>query len=113
MPEFDRRLREVSQLRKVWRAFRDPQERLEDEWLSRSIVQDHSHSTLPRDPVSTYGSTAVRAAIRYWWCRKQYEAIVTLGDRLDSSTLDCEPLLRVYLENARSLLGTSSPNTRP
>jgi len=113
MPEFDRRLREVSQLRKVWRAFRDPQERLEDEWLSRSIVQDHSHSTLARDPVATYGATAVRAAIRYWWCRKEHEAIVTLGDRLDACALDREPLLRVYLENARSLLGTSSPNTLP
>jgi hypothetical protein len=112
MPELDRRLREVSQLRKIWRAFRDPQERLEDEGLSQAVVQDVSHIALPPEPVASYGMAAVRAAIRYWWCRKQHEAIVSLGDRLDSSAFDSEPLLRVYLENARSSLTESRSGTR-
>jgi len=39
MPDADRRLREVAQLRKLWRAFREPQERLEDERLSRPVIR--------------------------------------------------------------------------
>jgi len=113
MPELDGRLREVSQLRKIWRAFRDPQERLEDERLSQPVVQDLSNTALPREPVAGYGMAAVRAAFRYWWCRKQHEAIVTLGDRLDSSAFDSEPLLRVYLENARSSIKGSGSGARP
>jgi len=57
------------------------------------------------DPIATYGAVAVRAAFTRWWCTKQYEAIVTWGDRLDSSALDSEPLLRLYLECARHAAG--------
>ena len=109
LPEFDRRLREVSQLRKIWRAFRDPQERLEDERLSRPIVQDHANSTIAFDPITAYGLVAVRAAIRHWWRQKQYEAIATLGNRLDPTALESEPLLHLYIEAARSSRGPSSP----
>jgi hypothetical protein len=50
--------------------------------------------------------------MRYWWCRRQYEAIVTLGDRLDSGTLEAEPLLHVYLEAARLSRGDFSERQR-
>lgn len=112
MSDFDRRLREVSQLRQIWRAFRDSPERAEDERLSRPLVRDFSGSTLPRDPLAAYGLPVVRAAMRYWWCRRQYEAIVTLGDRLDSGTLEAEPLLHVYLEAARLSRGDFSERQR-
>jgi hypothetical protein len=44
-------------------------------------------------------------ALKRMWCTKQYEAIVAWGDRLDSSVLDSEPLLRLYLESARRAVG--------
>jgi hypothetical protein len=108
MPELDRRLRAVSQLRKVWRSFRDPQERQADERVSLPIMMDHAQDGIAPDPIAAYGLVAVRAAVRSWWCRKQYEAIVALGDRLAPSVLDSDPLLGVYLETARSLTLPSS-----
>ena len=105
MTEFERRLRDISQLRKVWRAFRDPQERRETERLSACIAENHGQRGADPDPIATYGAVAVRAAFGHWWCTKQYEAIVAWGDRLDSSTLDLEPLLRLYLELARNAAG--------
>jgi hypothetical protein len=105
MAEFERRLRDISQLRKVWRAFRDPQERRETERLSACMTADHAQRGADPDPIATYGAVAVRAAFCHWWCTKQYEAIVAWGDRLDSSVLDSEPLLRLYLESARRAVG--------
>jgi hypothetical protein len=113
MAEFARRLRDISQLRKVWRAFRDPQERQDAERLSACIAEDHARRGADPDPIVTYGAGAVRAAFGHWWCAKKYEAIVAWGDRLDSSTLDSEPLLRLYLEAARHAVGgTGSPANR-
>jgi hypothetical protein len=113
MAEFERRLRDISQLRKVWRAFRDPQERKEAERLSACIAENHAQRGADPDPIITYGAVAVRAAFGHWWCTKQYEAIVAWGDRLDSSVLDSEPLLRLYLELARHAVGgAGSPANR-
>ena len=104
MPEADRRLREVSQLRKLWRAFREPQERLEDERLARTII--HDRPTLPgvQEPIAAYGRPAIRAVVRHWWCRREYAAIVELGERLNPSVFDEEPLIRAYLEAAKAHL---------
>lgn len=104
MPEADRRLQEVAQLRKLWRAFRDPQERTEDHRLSLPIVRDRLLLVRVREPVAIYGRAAIRAAIRYWWCAKDYAAIVELGERLDPALFDQEPLLLVYLEEAKTHL---------
>jgi hypothetical protein len=110
MPEADRRLHEVAQLRKLWRAFRDPQERLDDERLARAIVRDRSTLSRVQEPIAVYGSPVVRAVIRHWWCTGQYAAIVELGERLESSVLEEEPLLRVYTEAAKARL--TGPATR-
>jgi hypothetical protein len=109
MAEFERRLRDISQLRKVWRAFRDPQERKEAERLSACITENHAQRGADPDPIITYGAVAVRAAFGHWWCTKQYEAIAPCDDRLDSSALDSEPLLRLYLESARHAMGSAGP----
>lgn len=98
----DERLREVAQLRKLWRALRDPQERREDETVFRSIVASSPSGARLHDPTTAYGRRAVRAVIRHWWCRGDYRAIVTLGRQLDPALLDEEPLVRVYLDAAKA-----------
>ena len=100
--EFERRLREVAQLRKLWRAFRDPQERREDEELSRPIVASGSSLPNVQEPVAAYGHRTILAALRYWWCRRDYAAMVALGDRLNQALLDEDPLVYVYLEAAKA-----------
>jgi hypothetical protein len=104
MAEADRRLREVAQLRRLWRAFRDPQERLEDERLARPIIGDPAPFLRVQGPLAAYGRPTVRAAIRHWWCRREYAAIIELVERLDPALLDEEPLVRVYLDAARERL---------
>jgi hypothetical protein len=98
----DRRLREVAQLRKLWRAFRDPQERREDEVYSRSVIAAGLSGAHVQAPTAAYGRRAIRAAIRCWWCQKEYMAIVTLGSQLDPALLDEEPLLHIYLDAAKT-----------
>lgn len=98
----DERLREVAQLRKLWRAFRDPQDRREDEELSLCITASYLPAARVQEPTAFYSRRAVRAAIRYWWCEGDYTAIVTLGQQLDPSLLDDEPLVRVYLDAAKA-----------
>jgi hypothetical protein len=104
MPEADRRLREVAQLRKLWRAFREPQERLEDERLSRPIIRNRPPLSRVQEPIAAYDRPAIRAAIRHWWCRGEYGAILELGERLDPRLFNEEPLIRVYLEAAKAHL---------
>jgi hypothetical protein len=91
----DGRLREVAQLRKLWRAFRDPQERREDEALSRSIVAPGPSQARVQGPIAAYGPPAIRAAIRHWWCQGNYTAMIAFGRELDPSLLEEEPLVRV------------------
>jgi len=110
MPEADRRLRQVAQLRRLWRAFRDPQERLEDERLARPIVGEPPPFPRVQEPLAAYGRLAIRAAIRWWWCTREYAQIVALGERLDQRLLDEEPLIHVYLEAARAHL--AEPKTQ-
>jgi hypothetical protein len=98
--EADRRLREVAQLQKLWRAFREPQERLEDERLSRPVVRDRPALSRVQEPIAAYGRPAIRAAIRHWWCTGEYAAIIELGEQLDPGLFDEEPLIRVCLEAA-------------
>lgn len=98
----DHRLREVAQLRKLWRAFRDPQERREDEVLARSIIAAGSSAARVQEPTAANSRRAIRSAMRYWWCQREYMAIVTLGSQLDPALLDEEPLVRVYLDAARA-----------
>ena len=104
MPELDRRLREVAQLRKIWRAFRDPQERLEDKQLAGPIISNPL--SLPRDQgsLAAHDRLIVRAAIRYWWCAREYAQIIKLGEHLDPRVLDEEPLICIYLEAAKTHL---------
>lgn len=108
MPELDRRLRQVAQLRKLWRAFREPQERLEDERLSRPVVGDRPNLSRLQEPIAAYGRAAIRAAIRHWWCTGEHAAIVELGERLDPALFDEEPLIRVYVEVARAHLAEAA-----
>ena len=105
MPELDRRLPEVSQLRKLRRAFRDPQERLEDERLARGILENSSSG---QDLLGAYGRPVIRAVIRHWWCRGECAAMIELGERLDAAFLDEEPLLALYLEEAKARLPLAS-----
>ena len=105
----DRRLREVAQLRKVWRAFRDPQERLEDGRLAGPILRAWRSSSSLHEPVPSYGRPALLAAIRVWWCARNYAAIVALAESLDPPLYDDEPLIRVYVDAARALL--AEPDT--
>jgi len=100
----DRRLREVAQLRKLWRAFRDPQERHADAHLAQPIVDDSLAFPRVQEPPAAYTYPAVRAAIRYWWCRGEYAAIVELAARLDPALFNQEPLMRVYFEAAKEHL---------
>jgi hypothetical protein len=109
MPEADRRLREVAQLRKVWRAFRGPQERLEDERLAGPILRARRSSARLRESTPCYGQPAVLAAIRVWWCARDYAAIVALAEWLDLPHFDDEPLIRVYVDAAKALL--TEPDT--
>jgi hypothetical protein len=102
--EADRRLRQVAQLRKLWRAFRDPQERLEDERLSGPIVRNRGPLSRVEEPIAAYGRPVIRAAIRRWWCTEDYAAIVELGECLDPARLDQEPLIRLYLDEAKAAL---------
>ena len=104
MPDLDRRLRQVAQLRKLWRAFRDPQERREDARLAHAILDRPPPFPRIQEPLAAYGRLAVRAAIRYWWCRGEYAAIVELAARLDPMQLEDEPLLRVYFDAAKDHL---------
>ncbi len=104
MPEMDRRLRHVAQLRAIWRGFRDPQERREDERLSRSIVQMDELPSHSRESAAVYGVSAVRAAIRWWWCEGQFDRIVEFAERLDARVFDADPLVRIYIEEARARL---------
>jgi hypothetical protein len=109
MPEADRRLHEVAQLRKLWRAFREPQERFEDEQLSRPVVRNRLPLLHIQEPAAAYGSRAIRAAIRRWWCRGEYAAIVELSGRLDPRAFNMEPLIAVYVEAARARLAELAP----
>jgi hypothetical protein len=104
MAEADRRLREVAQLRKLWRAFRDPAERLEDERLARPIIGDPAPFLRVQGPLAAYDRPAIRAAIRHWWCRGEYAAIIELVEGLGPGLLDEEPLVRVYLDEAKDRL---------
>lgn len=104
MLEMDRRLREVAQLRKLWRAFREPQERLEDERLSRAIIHDRSEGLHVHEPLAFYGRDAIRSAIRRWWCSKEYARIVDLGARLDPKLFEEEPVIGIYMEEAKARL---------
>ena len=106
MAEADRRLREVAQIRRLWRAFRDPHERLEDRRLSGPIVRDGMCLPHVHEPVAAYGRAAIRAAIRQWWCAGECQRIVELGERLGSAFLDEEPLVWVYIEEAKARLTT-------
>lgn len=83
-------------------AFRDRQERREDEMLSRSITAAGSSAARVQGPTAAYSRRAIRAAIRYWWCQSKYAAIVTLGSQLTPALLDEEPLVRVYLDAAKA-----------
>jgi hypothetical protein len=109
MPEADRRLREGAQLRKLWRAFREPQERLEDERLARPVIRTGPPPLHVHEPVAAYGLPSVRAAIRRWWCRGEYAAIIELSEHLDPQAFDAEPLIRVYVEAARTRLAELAP----
>lgn len=109
MPDADRRLREIAQLRKLWRAFREPQERLEDERLARPVIRNHRPVLHVQEPATAYGPPAIRAAIRHWWCRGEYAAIVELSEHLDPRAFDAEPLIRVYVEAARTHLAGLAP----
>jgi hypothetical protein len=109
MPEADRRLREVAQLRKLWRAFREPQERLEDERLSRPVILNDPRLSNIQEPVAAYGLPAIRATIRHWWCTGEYAAIVKLGEHVQPWAFDAEPLIRVYVEAARARLAEDAP----
>ena len=109
MPEADRRLREVAQLRKLWRAFREPQERLEDERLSRPVIRDRLPHLHVQGPAAAYGHAAIRAAIRHWWSSGEYAAILELSRHLDPRAFDVEPLIAVYLEAARARLAERAP----
>ncbi len=94
------RLREVAQLRKLWRALRDPQERRADELLSRFIVASDLSAACVQEATAVYGRGAIRAAIRRWWCQGDYTAIVTLSVQLDPALIDEDPLVRAYVEAA-------------
>jgi len=109
MPEADRRLHEVAQLRKLWRAFREPQERFEDEQLSRPVIRNRPPRLHVQEPAAAYGHPAIRAAIRHWWCREEYAAIVELSEHLDPRAFDVEPLIGVYAEAARARLAELAP----
>ena len=101
MPELDRRLREVSQLRKVWRGFREPQERSEDLRLAAALFQEFDRLPEVADPLMVYGRPAVQAAIREWWCAQDYSRILQLTRRLPSDFFETEPILRLYLQAAK------------
>ena len=105
--EMDRRLREVAQLRKLWRAFREPQERLEDERLSHPIVGKLASHSRVQEAIAGYGPPAMRAAIRHWWCARDYAAIIEFGERLDPALFDEEPLIRIYLDEAKARLANT------
>ena len=109
MPDADRRLREVAQLRKLWRAFRDPQERLQDERLSSPIIHDRSEFLHVREPMSLYGRDAIRSAIRRWWCAGEYATIVELGDRVERKLFDEEPVTWIYVEEAKACMAKGRP----
>jgi hypothetical protein len=115
--EIDRRLREVAQLRKLWRAFRDPQERRDDEERSHSIVATRSRHPHAQEPTAAYGSPTIRAALRHWWCHRDYAAMVALGRRLDPRLFEEEPLVGVYLDAATKCLSEQhihpDPTDRP
>lgn len=111
MLDFDRRLRQVAQLRKLWRAFRDPQERQEDACLARVVLRDRGHLAV-REPVAAYGRPAIRAAIRRWWCAGEYAALAAMGGQLHPAFLEEEPLVRVYVEEAKARLASAAGNPR-
>ena len=111
MPEADRRLREVAQLRKLWRAFREPQERLEDERLARPVVREDPPLSRVQEPAAVYGHPAIRAAMRRWWCAGEYAAVVELGERLDPALFDEEPLIRIYFDEAQAALAQLQTQT--
>jgi hypothetical protein len=100
MPELDRRLREVSQLRKLWRAFREPQERTEDLRLAAALLLESDRLPEVADPLAIYGRSAVRAAIREWWCTQEYSRILWLAHRLPPEFFDTEPISRLYFQAA-------------
>ena len=65
MPELDRRLRQAAQLRKLWRAFRDPQERLEDGRLARPIIGEPSPFPHVQELLAAYGRPADKTSALY------------------------------------------------
>jgi hypothetical protein len=101
MPELDRRLQEVSQLRKVWRGFREPQERTEDLRLAAALLLESDRLPEVADPLAIYGRSAVRAAIREWWCAQDYQHILQLARRLPPEFFETEPILRLYFHAAK------------
>jgi hypothetical protein len=111
MPEADRRLRQVAQLRQLWRAFRDPQERLEDARLSGSIRASASQSAGVQESHVCYDHPTLRAAIRHWWTTGDYEAIARFAARLSPALLEDEPLVYIYIEEAKARL--AAPPTPP
>ncbi len=104
MPEADRRLRKVAQLRKLWRAFREPQERLEDERLARGVLRDRPTFPHVAEPVTLYGPAVILAIVRQWWYAREFSAIVELGEHLDPTLFDEEPLIRIYFDEAQAAL---------
>jgi hypothetical protein len=118
MPDADRRLREVAQLRKLWRAFRDPQERLQDERLSGAIIHDRAGFLRVREPMALYGRDAIRSAVRRWWCAGEYAAIVEIGERAEPKLFDEEPIIWIYVKEAKARMairwtGSSGTNRPP
>jgi hypothetical protein len=75
MPEADCRLRESAQLRKLWRAFREPQENLKDERLYHLINRDRDHVPRLQGSIGAYDPSAIQAAIRRLWCPSGYATI--------------------------------------
>ncbi len=104
MPEADQRLRQVAQLRRIWRALRDAQERREDEEIARPYYEKLPGPSDVREPHPAYSRRTIRALVRRWWCAGDYAAIIQLGQGLDPVLLDEEPLVRVYLDEATAAL---------
>jgi len=110
MPDADRRLRQVAQLRRLWRAFRDPQERLEDEQVSRPLRSNAARQSGLQESLTPYGHPVIRAAIRHWWTHGDYSAIVELGKQLGRETFETDPLIGIYVDEARARLPQPYPS---
>jgi hypothetical protein len=112
MTDLDRRLREVSQLRKIWRDFREPQERAEDERRAAPLLRDFLASEMPHDPGAHYGRSLLLAAVRHWWRYQEYSSILKLAAHLSPDDILEEPLTWAFIAAAREQTGASPPETR-